>query len=193
MSQSDLSRLLLEAIRYEHWLRFHFLDDPESENEAIGADADGLAARLRVPEEVVEASRRAEPHLYPLLEALRDRPITLEGSRDAVFRYVNAALGGESDEAAFGERLFALVADPDFRRGLDAFHGWVQELANGEISADSSEDGSAGESDAPSFAIWQAEFERWAGREAVRHVSTISPFGVKTTLGSAEDDAADGH
>lgn len=168
MSKPTLPDALLEAVRYEHWLRFHFLDVPEGVDES----GDILAAVLRVPASVAEASRRAEPHLAPLLEDLQGRDISMEGSREAVFRHVARTAGADPADPAFGERLFQLVSDPDFRRELDAFHGWVQELANGE--ARPGEEG--GEESAPSFAAWQAAFRAWEAERAVRHVTSIGVY-----------------
>lgn len=165
MSRPALPDALLEAIRYEHWLRFYYMYLPEE------PDADGLTAILRVPASVAEASRRAEPHLFPLLEVLQGREISLEGTRDAVFRHVALAAGADAADAAFGERLFRLVEDPDFRRGLDAFHGWVQNLANGEVRLEEGD-----EDTVPSFAEWEAAFRTWEAEKAVRHVTGLSPF-----------------
>lgn len=173
MSNPTLSDALLEAIRYEHWLRFYFLDLPEGTDE----NGDILAASLRVPASAVEASRRAEPHLFSLLEDLRSRDISMESARDAVFRHVALSVGAEPTDPAFGERLFQLVSDPDFRRGLDAFHGWVQELANGDARP-GGEGGEEGES-APPFAVWQAAFRAWEAERAVRHVTTIGAYADK--------------
>lgn len=168
MFRSDLPDALLEAIRYEHWLRFYYMDLPEE------SGADGLTAILRVPAAAAGASRRAEPHLYPLLAALEGREISLDGARDAVFRHVAQAVGVDPADPAFGERLFPLVEDPDFRRGLDAFHGWVQELANGETRV-----GEEGAKAAPSFAAWEAAFRAWEAAEAVRHVTSVGSFADK--------------
>lgn len=172
MSRPALPDALLEAIRYEHWLRFYYMDRPEGADQE--ADPDGLAAILRVPAAVAEASRRAEPHLFPLLKELEGREVSLDGTRDAVFRHVALDAGADPADPAFGERLFHLVGDPDFRRGLDAFHGWVQELANGETRLE--EDEAADEETVPSFAEWEAAFRTWEAEKAVRHVTSISPF-----------------
>lgn len=167
MSKPTLSDTLLEAIRYEHWLRFHFLDVPEGVDEK----GDILAAVLRVPASAEETSRRDEPHLVSLLEDLQGRDISMESAREAVFRHVALSVGADPKEPAFGERLFHLVSDPDFRRGLDAFHGWVQELANGEVRADGE-----GSEEAPPFAAWQAAFRAWEEEKAVRHVTSIGVY-----------------
>lgn len=170
MLKPALSDVLLEAIRYEHWLRFHFLEVPEGVDEK----GDVLAAVLRIPASAAEASRRAEPHLAPLLEDLQGRDISMEGSREAVFRHVALTVGEDPLDPTFGERLFHLVSDPDFRRGLDAFHGWVQELANGEVRA-AGKDGEEGEG-APPFAVWQEAFRIWETEKAVRHVTSIGAY-----------------
>ncbi|MCH5276697.1 MAG: hypothetical protein J1E80_02560 [Desulfovibrionaceae bacterium] len=182
MSKPTLSDALLEALRYEHWLRFYFVDAPEGADDAD----DPLAASLRVPASAAEASRRAEPHLFPLLEALRGRDISMEGARDAVFRHVALRVGADPADPAFGERLFHLVSDPDFRRGLDAFHGWVQELANGEAPAGKAEDEGA-----PPFALWQAAFRAWEAERAVRHVTSIGAYADKAVDAADPQDAAD--
>lgn len=175
MSRPALPDALLEAIRYEHWLRFYFLDEPDDPDDS--AASDGLTAVLRVPASVLEASRRAEPHLFPLLEELQGRNISLNGARDAVFRHVAAAVGADPADPAFGERLFLLVSDPDFRRGLDAFHSWVQNLADGETRVDADENEAA-----PSFAVWEAAFRTWEAEKAVRYVTSIGPFADKESV-----------
>ena len=175
MSHPSLATLLLEAIRYEHWLRFYFLDLPD--------DGQALTATLRVPPEVVEVSRQAEPHLIPLLESLQDKEISLDGARDAVFAHVARCIQADAQDPTFHESLFQLIADPDFRRGLDAFHGWVQELANGEthIQPFSGQDAVEDEESPRSFAQWEAAFEAWAAGQPVQHVTTISPFSSQSS------------
>lgn len=132
---------------------------------------DGRFAGARVR---VRGVAPAEPHLFSLLEELQGRDISLNGARDAVFRHVALIAGADPADPAFGERLFQLVSDPDFRRGLDAFHAWVQDLANGETRMrEENEEG------APSFAAWEAAFRTWEAEKAVRHVTSISSFANK--------------
>ena len=63
MQHADLCSLLLHALRYEHWLRFHFMDDPESPETE-----EGMEAVLHVPDEWLELERQEEPGLFPMLE-----------------------------------------------------------------------------------------------------------------------------
>lgn len=180
MSNPTLSDALLEAIRYEHWLRFYFLDVPEGRNDERDGKAALPPAALRVSASAFEASRRAEPHLFPLLEELQGQNISLEGSRDAVFRHAALATGADPADPAFADHLFHLVSDPDFRRGLDAFHGWVQELAHGEAQpCAGAEEGTREEESVPSFAAWEAAFRAWEAGKAVRHVTAIGSYADK--------------
>ena len=83
MQHADLCSLLLRALRYEHWLRFHFMEDILSSGEDECMDA-----VLHVPEEQVELERRENPDLFPVLEFLQGRPLSMKLSRDAVFRHL---------------------------------------------------------------------------------------------------------
>lgn len=174
MHHADLSSLLLRALRYEHWLRFYFMADrdvSEPDGAQSGAEPD---AELRVPDEWIELARREEAELFPILEALQGRPLSVEESRDAVFRHAARILGRDSADPAFGEDMFALIADPEFRRGLDAFHGWVQEIADGEENVQASHP-----SGVPLFREWETAFRAWAGRQAVQRITSITPYAAK--------------
>lgn len=174
MHDADLCSLLLRALRYEHWLRFYFMADIDV-SETDGAEGGGEPdAELRVPEEWIELARREEAELFPMLEALQGRPLSMEESRDAVFRHVARSLGRDSADPAFGEDMFALIADPEFRRGLDAFHGWVQEIANGEEDVPASHS-----SGVPLFREWEHAFRAWTARQAIQRVTSITPYAAK--------------
>ena len=169
MQHADLCSLLLRALRYEHWLRFHFMEDILSSGEDECMDA-----VLHVPEEQVELERRENPDLFPVLEFLQGRPLSMKLSRDAVFRHVAQAAGRDVPDAEFGAEMFELVSDPDFRRGLDLFHGRVQELADGEES-----EPVCRPSGAPAFQEWERAFRSWAARQAVQRVTVITPYEDK--------------
>lgn len=76
MQHADLCSLLLRALRYEHWLRFHFMEDILSSGEDECMDA-----VLHVPEEQVELERRENPDLFPVLEFLQGRPLSMKLSQ----------------------------------------------------------------------------------------------------------------
>lgn len=179
MKSHDMADILLEAIRYEHWLRFYFLDvddapapdnTPDNTPDSAGP-GDFPPAFLRVPEAWAARTRRDEPRFAALLDAVDGREISLEASRDSVYCHVAAAVGHNPADPAWGEALFQLVGDPDFRRGLDAFHTWVQMLAEGELTVPGQT-----EDDAAPFGAWQDAFRHWEKTEAVRFVNTLTPY-----------------
>lgn len=169
MQHADLCSLLLHALRYEHWLRFHFMDDPESPETE-----EGMEAVLHVPDDWLELERQEEPELFPILEELQGNVLSMERSRDAVFRHVAGCLGKHAADSDFEAEMFELVSDPDFRRGLDLFHGWVQELADGEEQV-----AAVHPSGIPLFSEWERAFRAWAARQAIGRVTTITPYADK--------------
>ena len=155
---ASFAEIFLEAMRYEHWLRFYFADDPEGVQ-----DEDSQDAVIRVPAEFMERSRSEDAELVDILDALQEKLITMEASRDAVFANLGRRSGFAPGSEAFDEQLVALSADMDFRRSLDWFNAWVQEIANNEIDLQ----GNALPPGAPRderivpFAEWQAAFNFW--------------------------------
>ena len=157
---ASFAEIFLEAMRYEHWLRFYFADDPEGSQ-----DEDSNDAVIRVPAEFMERSRAEDAELVDILDALQEKLITMEASRDAVFANLGRRSGVAPGSEAFDEQLVSLSADMGFRRSLDWFNAWVQELANNEIDLQ----GNALPPGAPRderivpFAEWQVAFNFWYG------------------------------
>lgn len=155
---ASFAEIFLEAMRYEHWLRFYFAADPEGVQ-----DEDSNDAVIRVPAEFMERSRTEDAELVDILDALQKKLISMEASRDAVFANLGRRSGVAPGSGAFDEQLVALSADMEFRRALDWFNAWVQELANNEIDLQ----GNALPPGAPRderivpFAEWQAAFKFW--------------------------------
>ena len=152
---SPFADLFLEAMRYEQWLRFYFLED--------APQAGSLAAVIVLPEDALARTRREEPQFAELREGLLGQEVAMERSRDLMFRYLGGRTGMEPGSAAFAEALAALGSDAAFRRRLDLFQGWVQELADGDTEIGSAGDG--GENAAPSFRAWEAAFRAWAEQQ----------------------------
>ena len=155
---ASFAEIFLEAMRYEHWLRFYFADDPEGSQ-----DEDSNDAVIRVPAEFMERSRTEDAELVDILDALQEKLITMEGSRDAVFANLGRRTGLAPGSEAFDEQLVALSADMDFRRSLDWFNAWVQELANNEIDikGNALPPGAPRDERIVPFAEWQAAFTFW--------------------------------
>ena len=166
--------LFLRAMHYEHWLRFYFLEDMEEpeggpmqaspERELAVEDMD---ARLVVPADVVARSREEEPGLAGILDAIQGKPVSMELSRDVIFRWLGEKTGVRPGSLEFERNMSALAGDADFRRRLDCFHGWVQALANNEIDlkGNALPPGAPRDESIPTFAEWEKAFAFWFGMQ----------------------------
>ena len=158
--------MFLEAMRYEHWLRFYFLEDAEAPMQA-SADtelaAESLDAVIAVPAEAAARTRAEEPRFASIFDALQGQTVSMERSRDAVFHWLGEQGGIVPGSAEFEASMATLAGDMDFRRRMDGFHGWVQELANNAIDLK----GNALPPDAPrdetvpGFTEWDKAFQFW--------------------------------
>ena len=162
MKDEDFCALLLHALRYEHWLRFYFAEDPEGQETDALADnevsMDG-PAELRVPEAWLAVTRERDGGLVSILDELQHHLLTMSASRDAVFRCVAALSSSDPADPAYSDRFVSTVQTNAFLYGLNAFHGWVQELA------DKSEAEPAAYLDGvPLFADWEQAFHIWSAR-----------------------------
>ncbi|WP_418765492.1 hypothetical protein [Mailhella sp.] len=164
--------LFLKAMRYEHWLRFYFLEDAEDSDASPMQSSperelslESVDAAIAVPADVAARSRREEPDLAEILDAMQGQPISMERSRDVIFHWLGEKAGVLPGSPAFEERMNALAGDADFRRRLDGFHGWVQELANNEIDlqANALPPGAPRDERVPSFQEWNKAFLFWFG------------------------------
>ena len=142
------------AVRYEQWLRFHFLEDVPGREDA---------AMIAVPPQVAERSLREEPELAGLLKELDGREVSLGHMRDALAAWAAGACGMAGDAKALAESTRRLAEDKGFLRLMDMHNGWIQELADREAEGPEGPGGHP----APSFSEWTAAFHRWlAEREA---------------------------
>ena len=162
--------LFLKAMHYEHWLRFYFLEDAEESEDGPMQSSpereiavESLDARLLVPVEAADLSRREEPDLAEILDALQGQKISMEHSRDVIFYWLGEKTGIRPDSEAFAAHLSNLAGNADFRRSLDCFHGWVQALANNEIDlkGNALPAGAPKDDAVPSFGAWNRAFELW--------------------------------
>lgn len=173
MTMTDsFADLFLEAMRYEHWLRFYFLEDAEETGHGDGPlqssperemSLDDMNAILVVPAEAAARSHEEEPSLADILEAMQGQLVSMEHSRDVIFAWLGERTGIRPGTEEFERRMNALAGDREFRRRLDAFHGWVQELANNEIDLQGNAvaPGTAADGRIPSFAEWDRAFQFW--------------------------------
>lgn len=173
---ASFAEIFLEAMRYEHWLRFYFADDaplPEGAQTENGEDS-----VIAVPDDFAALSRDKDVELAEILDALQGQLITMERSRDAVFACLGRRTGLIPGSAEFNDQLVALSGDMAFRRQLDWFHGWVQELANNEIDlkGNALPPGSPRSDYVPAFAEWDAAFKFWYSLQ--KPLDEIIPVGA---------------
>ena len=177
---ASFADLFLEAMRYEHWLRFYFLKDVEEPEAPMQASAEreiaveSMDALLAVPAEAAARSHEEEPELAEILDALEGQLISMERSRDVNFDWLGERTGIRPGTAEFDAKLGALAGDETFRRSLDFFHGWVQELANNEIDLQGNAlpPGAPRDERIPSFAEWNRAFQFWFGMQ-----KPLTPLG----------------
>ena len=181
--KDSFADLFLEAMRYEHWLRFYFLEDAED----AGSDApmqasperelnmESMDALLVVPADIAARSREEEPALAEILDAMQGQKISMERSRDIIFDWLGEKTGIVPGSEAFEKQLNTLAGDADFRRCLDFFHGWVQELANNELDlkGNALPPGAPRDETIPSFAEWNKAFLFWFGMQKPFDLNTL--------------------
>ncbi len=172
--KDSFSALLMDSIRFEQWLRFYYMEDEEiAPKDGCGEKAASVFAGepdsgserviLRIPQAVMRRIADDMPEFTGLAQTLNDAVISAESSRSRIFAFIRERL--QLDEAAFSSRVLQAIEDPDFRRALDAFHGYVQYLADNE----------KGES-APFFDEWMARFETWARENDIPFINSLSKY-----------------
>ncbi|MBO4318286.1 MAG: hypothetical protein J5855_08460 [Mailhella sp.] len=166
------SGLLMDAIRFEQWLRFYYMEDGSgSKRDIEGAEA--FSARdpeagqgnavLCIPADVLQRIADEMPGFAPLAYALNGSVISAGSSRICIFAYLRERFGlGESE---FGDSILKSIEDPDFRRALDAFHGYVQYLADNE-----------NDENASFFNEWMERFDAWAKEHDIPFINSVSKY-----------------
>ncbi|WP_294446560.1 hypothetical protein [uncultured Mailhella sp.] len=162
--------LFLKAMRYEHWLRFYFLEDAGEPDDAPMQSSpereltvESLDALLIVPAETAARSRDEEPELAEMLDVLQGQTVSMERSRDVIFNWLGEKTGIRPGSVEFEKQLNALASNQNFRRTLDFFHGWVQELANNELDlkGNALPPGAPRDETIPTFGEWNRAFLFW--------------------------------
>ena len=174
----NFADMFLEAMRYEHWLRFYFLADAEVPMQA-SADSElaveSMDAVIAVPADIAARSRTEEPRFVSILDALQGQIVSMERSRDAVFHWLGEQAGVLPGTAEFEACMAALSGDMEFRRKMDGFHGWVQELANNaiDLKGNALPPGAPSDERIPDFTEWDKAFQFWFSLQ--KPLGEISP------------------
>ena len=90
-SMPDAAERILEAVMFESWLRFSFLEEVSGE----GPD-DAPRLLIRLDEAARQRLAERESHLLPLARLVDGREASFENSREAVCRFVLEELEGKS-------------------------------------------------------------------------------------------------
>lgn len=109
----DAVKRILEAVMFENWLRFHFINDTGDEENP----------ELAVPEKAMEKIRALHPELLPLAESLNGRTVSFQASQSAVCTYVLRELDGKALQKNMAPAILQSVA---FQTHLQLFNTWVQ-------------------------------------------------------------------
>lgn len=169
--KNDIAPALLDALQFEHWLRYFFLPQPDdagnTTQETETSEADAQDEYLAIPAEWQTRIQAEYPHFAPLAKTLAESPISLEHARVTVFTFVWQDIGME--EEVFYAMLPSLVDDPVFRRNLDAFHGFVEAESEAEYAH--------GPKEPVTFAEWQMQCAAWAEENANLRVISIPVYG----------------
>lgn len=153
---------IIEAIMFENWLRFYFIDETGAEDLTIS-----------IPDKGFAQIQKLYPHLAPLATSLNNRPITHESSMQAVCLFIAATLDGKKIPDHIIEDIFG---SPAFQTEIQLFGTWVQ---SHETQLD--------QKFFP-FNEWQSFFKEWRASEKVQeHIDEINETLSHTaTTGSKE-------
>ena len=122
------AELLAEAMRFEHWARFHcmreIIYDMQESNENSTSSSDATEntmpeAIIQVPEILVQVCNEEAPHLSALLERIQNREISMDSSRTHILAFLNDEL--KLEEAAFAQEVQRIGTSKKFTRYLDVF------------------------------------------------------------------------
>lgn len=155
----EITKKFTEAIRFEHWIRFHCIREKEGSEDVY----------IDIPAPLLLQCQQEVPHLSLLFFALQDSLITLESTRAHVFAFIQHEFEMSTEELA--QCIENITHDKDFLRYLDVFYGFVQTEADAEeeVLKDLETKMSQEEithfiatAPIPSFLTWTQKFCDWA-------------------------------
>ena len=156
-SMPDAAERILEAVMFESWLRFSFLEELPGE----GPDAEPRLL-IRLDDAARQRLAAQESHLLPLARLMDGQEASFENSREAVCRFVLEELEGR----VIAQGTAAAVLDSqDFQFRLQLFNNWLQEQE------------SILERTPHDFADWRIKFAQWRSRPDVSEqtLAAVSP------------------
>lgn len=151
----------LEAVMFENWLRFHFIEElPPDPAPAAGDAPEGTEETerlcIRVPEKAMARIGELYPHLLPLAESMNGHPVDFEISRRAVCTFVLEKLDGKTMPRDMAAVVFGSAT---FQIQLQLFHAWVQ-LHEEQLDQGFQE-----------FGAWRTLFGQWRATPGARELA----------------------
>lgn len=161
---------VLEAVMFENWLRFYFI---EERPETVAHDEGETPLFLAVPEKGMARIKDLYPHLLPLAEEMNERLVDFETSRRAVCTFVLEHLDGASMPR---DTAGAIFESATFQMRLQLFNTWL-DLHEAQLDKDVLE-----------FGAWRTLFAQWletpGARDLVARLSAsanVMPKAAQTT------------
>ncbi|MBD5647896.1 MAG: hypothetical protein HDQ89_09925 [Desulfovibrio sp.] len=145
----------LEAVMFESWLRFYFIEELPPAPDAEKKDAEERLA-IRVPEKGMARIKELYPNLLPLAESMNGHEVDFETSRRAVCTFVLGHLDGKTMPRDMAAVVFASAT---FQIGLQLFHTWLQ-LHEAQLDEGFQE-----------FGAWRTLFAQWRATPGARELA----------------------
>lgn len=167
----DNTLLFVEAIRFEHWVRFHCMVEMPNTDEMIQEEG-AERALIQIPNVLIELCAKEVPHLMPLLARVQNTEITLDSTKNHILAFFEEHFTNTGQDInTFVNEVDRISQSKKFARYLDVFYTFVQEEAETEekefmekeqtLSQEEMEQFVA-EYPVPSFATWTEKFHNWA-------------------------------
>ena len=149
----------LEAVMFESWLRFYFIEEvpPEAakdDGEAPEAPEERLV--IRVPEKGMARIGELYPALLPLAESMNGHEVDFETSRRAVCTFVLGHLDGKTMPRDMAAVVFGSSA---FQIQLQLFHTWLS-MHEDQLDQGFQE-----------FGAWRTLFAQWRQTPGARELA----------------------
>lgn len=138
---------ILEVAMFENWLRFYFIKEEPGDEQKL---------RIELPQKSAEKIKELYPALWPLAEAMANRPVDFETSRRAVLSFILDHLDGVSMPRDMPQKVFS---SQTFQTRLQLFHAWAQmheeQLDRGFLE----------------FGAWRDLFNEWLRSKGARELA----------------------
>ncbi len=178
------AELLAEAIRFEHWARFHCMYEEANTQSAeemqkkspMEVLLDTSRAYIQIPDVLVETCAEEVPALVPLLNRIQGTEISLDSARDHILGFLQESLKLDQDE--FAKEVESVSASANFNHFLDVFYTFVQEEADAEDDELEQKEKELSEEEfkefvenksVPTYLTWTETFKLWMQEKGLEY------------------------